>query len=221
MIKLLGTMIDDSFRFFIIYIPGRLGRKIRSSYYRKRFKKCGKNLAVDEGVIIENPQWISVGDNVWIDKYSILIAGPMNFDGLIYKQRENKDFIYEEGEMVLGDNVHIAPFCILQSHKGISIGNNGGLASGVKIYSVTNISNKPKDRKAIVCTTAIHKDSAFCSGAIVLGENVGVALQSIVLSGVSIGKNSFIVPMTLITTSFPENSYIGGNPAVKIRNRFE
>ncbi len=220
MIKMLVTTICDFFKLFIIYIPGRTGRKIRSLYYKKRFKRCGKNLMVDEGVIIENPQWISVGDNVWIDKYSILTAGPMSLEGLIYKERENKDFIYEEGEMVLGDNVHIAPFCILQSHKGISIGSNGGLSSGVKIYSITNISNKPGDRKAIVCTTAIHKDSAYCSGAIVLGENVGVALHSILLSGVSIGKNSFIIPMSMVTTSFPENSYIGGSPAVKIRDRF-
>lgn len=33
-----------------------------------------------EGVIIQGAKWISVEDNVRIDKYSILVAGPVNFD---------------------------------------------------------------------------------------------------------------------------------------------
>jgi len=66
-LKYLPTVFSDFIKLFIIYFPGPTGRKIRYFYWRKKFKKCGKNVIIDEGVIIKNPEWISIGDNVWID----------------------------------------------------------------------------------------------------------------------------------------------------------
>ncbi len=68
MLKKLKIVIDDLIRTVITNISGNVGRKIRYLYYSKRFKKCGKNVLIDEGVIIQNPEWISIGNDVWIDK---------------------------------------------------------------------------------------------------------------------------------------------------------
>jgi acetyltransferase-like isoleucine patch superfamily enzyme len=70
-------VLNDILKFFITYFPGPTGRKIRYYYWRGKFRKCGKNVLIDEGVIIQGPEYISIGDNVWIDKYSILMAGPV------------------------------------------------------------------------------------------------------------------------------------------------
>jgi virginiamycin A acetyltransferase len=51
-------------------------------------------------------------------------------------------------------------------------------------------------------------------------ENVWLGLNTIVMPGVRIEKNSFSVANSVIINSFEENSYLKGNPAIKIKNRF-
>ena len=53
--------------FFLIYLPGSLGVKLRYFCYRKRFKQCGKNVVIDteNGFAIENTKFI----NRMINKY--------------------------------------------------------------------------------------------------------------------------------------------------------
>ncbi|KOR27404.1 hypothetical protein TI05_19095, partial [Achromatium sp. WMS3] len=59
-------------------ISGQLGQKLRAFYYTKRAGNCGKNLRIDEGVIIQGIKDIYFGDNVWVDKYCILMAGKVS-----------------------------------------------------------------------------------------------------------------------------------------------
>jgi len=213
----LYSLIESSIR----NISGPLGRKLRYWYWSKRFKKCGKNVLIDEGVIIQGAEWISIGDNVWIDKYCILMAGPVNLEGKIVKKKSNRNFIWNEGELIIEDNVHIAPFCIIQAHGGVYIGKNSGLSSGVKIYSLSNLPNDPQDISNIIYFTPLNEKSAYFCSPIVIEENVGVALNCVILGGVTIGKNSFISIGSVVLTSIPENSYASGNPAKKIKERFK
>ena len=76
----------------VIYMPNPLGAKIRYLYYKRKFKKMGKNVRIDEGVIIQGAEWISVGNNVHIDKYCVIAAGKGNLSGRIVKRKENLDF---------------------------------------------------------------------------------------------------------------------------------
>ncbi|MCX8167378.1 MAG: hypothetical protein N3E37_06025, partial [Candidatus Micrarchaeota archaeon] len=78
MIKKFRTLINDLIVAIISNLPGILGRKIRYFYWSRRFMSCGKNVIIDVGVIIQNPENIRVGNNVWIDKYVILIAGALS-----------------------------------------------------------------------------------------------------------------------------------------------
>lgn len=86
-IRYAKRVLSDFFQFFLIYTPTPTERKFRYWYYKRKFKKCGKNVITDEGVIIQNQEWISVGDNVWIDKYCILMAGPVDLEGKIVKRK--------------------------------------------------------------------------------------------------------------------------------------
>lgn len=63
-------MIDDIIR----HISGRLGIRLRRIYYRRVLKSAGKNLVIETGVYFQSPASIAVGNDVWIDKNSILIA---------------------------------------------------------------------------------------------------------------------------------------------------
>ncbi|MFA5865482.1 MAG: acyltransferase [Phycisphaerae bacterium] len=218
--KKIFLAINSIFLFFIIYLPNPLGRKVRYLYYRKKFKRCGKKVYIDEGVIIQNPEYICIGENVWIDKYCVLMAGPVRVEESKYTKRNNLNFTETEGSLVIGDNIHMAPFCVFQAHSGISIGNGCAFSSGVKIYSLSNLPSDPKNPSRIIFFSPMVSDQAILGSPIVLEQNVGVALNSIILPGVTIEKNSFVAPNSLVMTSFKENSYIEGNPARRSKDRF-
>jgi acetyltransferase-like isoleucine patch superfamily enzyme len=68
--------------------------------------------------------------------------------------------------------------------------------------------------------TPLSNKVHYVIGPVVLEDNVGVALNSVILSGVTIGTNSFVTPFSMVTNSFEPNSVISGAPARKIKNRF-
>ncbi|MBD3170386.1 MAG: acyltransferase [candidate division Zixibacteria bacterium] len=51
------------FRTYVNLFPGNTGAIIRRVYYRPRFKHCGKNLLIDRGFRLTEPEKISIGDN--------------------------------------------------------------------------------------------------------------------------------------------------------------
>jgi acetyltransferase-like isoleucine patch superfamily enzyme len=196
-------------------ISGRLGIILRKKYYSNRFAKCGKNLQIDEGVIIQGSKDIHIGDNVWIDKYCILMAGKVTIPQEQVKVKQNKDYIYNEGELHIGSNVHIAPQCIIQAYAGISIGDYFTASAGCKIYSLSN------DVENCKYGTNSNKKINYIFSPLNIDDNVWLGLNSIVLSGVTIEKNSFISPNSIVMTKIRENSFSSGNPAMKIKDRFK
>ena len=199
-------------------ISGRVGTVLRNKYYSKRFAECGKSLQIDEGVIIQGAIDMYIGDNVWIDKYCILMAGKVSIPSEQVKVKLNKNYKYNEGELHIGSNVHIAPQCIIQAHGGVSIGNNCGFSSGVKIYSLTNLPDSPNGD--IIHFSPLG-NPYYLSSQISISENVGIALNSIVLTGATIEKNSFVAPNSVVMVTVKENTFASGNPAKKVKDRFK
>ena len=222
-VKIIKYVVENFLMFFIISFPGPTGRKLRYFYYRGKFKRCGKNVMIDEGVIIQNPDWISVGDAVWIDKYVILQAGKFNMDVGILKKRKNTNFNGTMGELIIGNNVHIGAFNILQAQGGLYVGNNVTTSSGVKMYSFSNYFCNEYDLTMITHASCMAEDInkvSYIVSPIVIENNVWIALDCLVLGG-TIGKNSFISSKSLVLYNISENSYASGNPAKRIRERFE
>lgn len=55
-------------------------------------------------------------------------------------------------------------------------------------------------------------------GKIKIGNNVYIGINAIILPGVNIGNNVIIGAGSVVTKSVPNNSIVGGNPAVLIGN---
>jgi len=195
-------------------ISGSIGISLRRFYYSKRFAKCGVNLKIDEGVIIEGIKAIYLGDNVWIDKYCILMAGQVSILKEQVKNKKNKDYVFNDGELHIGTNVHIAPHCIVQAHAGVSIGNNFTASAGSKIYSLSN------DVQNCKFGTHTKKEINYIKSPIEIKDNVWIGLNTLVLAG-TIENDSFIAPNSVVLTNIEENSFAKGNPAKKIKDRFE
>lgn len=216
-------VIDDLVLFFIANIPGRLGIKLRYFYWRLSLKKCGRNVRIETGVMIENPGCISIGDNVLIDKYSLITAGKRTkHSNDIIKEMRNTNFRHDEGELVIGNGVHIGCFNIIQAHAGVFIGDFVTTSAGVKMFSISNYYSSEQNPELITyanCMVGEEKPVSYISSPIVVEEGVWLALNCSVLCG-TIGANSFIASNSVVLKDLPPNSYARGNPAVKIKERF-
>jgi acetyltransferase-like isoleucine patch superfamily enzyme len=195
---------------FIRNISGSLGIRIRRLYYINRFKKCGKNLVIGEGVFFDNPKNIIVGDNVWIDKYCIFITGKINKHNCRrFKEPTN------EGQICIGNNAHIGIRSVFQAHGGISIGDYFTSGTDVKLYTLSNDVNYSMKGTHSNNQT----DLSYILTPITIGTNVWLGMQSIVIGG-EIGDNVFLKANSISTQTIQSNSIAAGNPAVHIRNRF-
>jgi acetyltransferase-like isoleucine patch superfamily enzyme len=93
--------------------------------------------------------------------------------------------------------------CYFQANNGIYLGNNCLFASGVKIISS---SHGYHDRAWIKCEP------------IVIGDNVWIGTNAVILPGVKIASGSIVGAGSVVTRSFTQqNAIIAGNPAKFIR----
>ena len=221
-IKILLHFPSDIWKMFISYLPGTIGDKLRYRFWRSRLKYLGKNVKIDVGVYFQNPQFISIDDNCWIDRGVSLYAGE---DKSSRPRRliANDNFPFEKGMIYIGKKVHIAPYTIISGIGGVYISDECGIAAGTKIYSFSNHFRSdefPSNRKFCFALFVDHSRQYMIEGPVFLGKNVGIGVNSVILPGVSIGKDSFITINSVVMSSFPENSLISGNPASRVKSRF-
>ena len=74
-IKILLTLPADIYLMLITYLPGSVGYYLRFKYWRKQLKFVGEKVRIDTGVYFQNPEFIEIDDNCWIDKNVIILAG--------------------------------------------------------------------------------------------------------------------------------------------------
>jgi acetyltransferase-like isoleucine patch superfamily enzyme len=94
------------------------------------------------------------------------------------------------------------------------------MSAGSKIYSLTSMPNNPYDEAQVLSIVPYDGLSPTLVGKVVLNDNVWIGLDSVISPGVEIGKNSFVRSKSIVLKSFEENSYVGGDPAARLRNRF-
>lgn len=220
--KRMGNWLNSLYITYIRYLDGSYGNIVRYKYYKKTLKSLGQNVTIDTGVFITGGEFISIGDNTHIDKNCILVGSPPDLD-LSYryiKTRENNNFNGIKGEIVIGKNCHISQNTMIYGYGGVTIGDNSTMSAGSKIYSLTSIAYNPFDPSEIVSIVPYTGKSPTLIGPVVLGNNVWIGIDSIVSPGCTLKDNVFAKSQSIINSSFSENSYIGGSPAKKIRNRF-
>lgn len=126
------------------------------------------------------------------------------------------DFHCEYGKHIfVGNQVVINMNCTFVDNNIIEIGNNVLIASNVQLYTATHstkvherIMNDEEIKTGICKTYALP--IKICDGAWIGGG-------SIVLPGVTIGKNSVIGAGSVVTRSIPNNCVAVGNPCRVIK----
>ena len=98
-----------------------------------------------------------------------------------------------------GDN----PNVYIQANNGLIIGNNVGFGSGSKIISANHShTNHSKHTK---------------TPPIVIGNNVFIGANSVLLPGIKIGDNVIIGAGSIVSKNIPSNSIAVGNPCKVIK----
>jgi len=127
------------------------------------------------------------------------------------------------GDIKLGKFVSInGPGTMIVSKiSGVEIGSFSSIASNVIIqehyHRTDKISSYYMNKN--IFRDGIEKD-IISKGKIILEEDVWIGSNSVILSGVTIGRGSVIGAGSIVTKDVPRYTIAAGNPAISIRKRF-
>lgn len=128
------------------------------------------------------------------------------------------------GNVTMGRFVTIwGPNCYIGAHiHGITIGSFSSIARNVSVQEANhrfeclstyhvqrNVFNKPLEQDLV------------SKGPIVIGNDVWIGANAVVLSGVQIGDGAIVGAGAVVTKNIPPYAIVGGNPARVLRYRFE
>lgn len=155
------------------------------------FSKIGKNVVIEDRVLIFHPENIEIGAEVYIG-HDAIIKG------------------YYKNKIVIGKGSWLGQQCFFHGGGGISIGKNVGVGPGVKIITSHHEANDIK--KPILHTKLKLKK-------VIIGDNCDIGTGAIILPGVTIGHDSIIGAGAIVTKNIPAFSVAVGNPARVLKKR--
>lgn len=157
-------------------------------------------------------------------KYKTLIRGSNIFGKLTTSHGCKLDNIVCSGNIELGRFVSInGPGTRISSRlSGIKIGSFTSIASNVIIqedyHRYDKISTYFMNRNIFKGDIDIDITT---KGPIIIEEDVWIGSNTVILSGVTIGRGLIIGAGSVVTKNIPRYSIVAGNPAKKIKTRFE
>jgi len=222
MLKKIRNMISFLIQDMLRGLSGSLGIRLRYAYYSKKLGHLGKGVVINMDVYFLGPEGIHIGDNTHIDKGCYLISGVGTSTSgreIIEKKTELK--ARQHNKIFIGKNCHIGKHTHIHGYGGVYFGDSSVTSYGVQIHSISSLPRSPASPGAVVSIVPYTGQSPSLIGNIIFGDNCWLGLNTIVLPGVSIDQNSFVRSNSLVDSSFSENSYIAGDPAVQRGKRYK
>lgn len=109
--------------------------------------------------------------------------------------------------VVIGNEFYMSNQCILVSYESITIGYGVELGPGVLIYDHDHDYRAPGGLSA-------HK---FKTSPIVIGNNVWIGGNSVILRGTTIGNNCVVAAGTILHGNYPDNCLIYQEKQTKVK----
>jgi len=124
------------------------------------------------------------------------------------------------GEILIGDYCYIGEGTRVWSSKSITIGDRTLISHNVNIFDNLTHPLAPKERhdqfKSIL-QGQFPKDGNLGESPVLIGNDVLIGAQSIILRGVKIGDGAIVAAGSVVITDVPPWTMVGGNPATQIR----
>ena len=147
-----------------------------------------------------------------IGQHSVIILDNINARldiGKNFSCRRNVNIRVTNGKLSIGKKVFINNNSSITCRKKISIGDNCIIGEGVKIYDHNHKFNKKE---------IPFRDQGFKDDGIIIGNNVWIGSNSIILKGVNIGDNVVIGANTVVIEDIESNCVIYGQRENIIKN---
>jgi len=155
------------------------------------FRRLGKGVVFEKGVLAFHPENIEIGDNVYIGHYTVLKG-------------------YYKNLMDIGDHTWIGQQCFFHSAGGLRVGKAVGI--GPKVTILTS-QHKALDRNIPVCFSPLE------FAEVVLDDGCDIGAGAIILPGLRVGEGAIVGAGAVVATDIPPYEIWVGVPARKIRAR--
>lgn len=144
---------------------------------------------------------ISIGDYTYYDD----AEDPAGFE------KNNVLFNYPE----FGDRLIIGKFCAIASGVRFIMGPANHRISSVTTYPFHVFGGACAER------TPPHMDQLPRKGDTVIGNDVWIGRESVILPGVKIGDGAIVAACSVVSRDIPPYAVFGGNPARLVKMRFD
>jgi acetyltransferase-like isoleucine patch superfamily enzyme len=172
-----------------------LGARPRTLYWRALGLHAGAGTLLPR-IQVTWPHQVSLG------RRCILEPGTLfKFDG-----------VYKPGPSIrIADDVFVGTGCEFNIRRGISVGSNGLIASGCRFIDHDHGFSR---RDSPMSSQADGSESE-----IVIGEDVWLGANVVVLKGVTIGRGAIVAAGSVLTRPVGAYEIWGGTPARKLKDR--
>ena len=119
------------------------------------------------------------------------------------------DFTLMNGALVMAEErIQIGSHCLISWNVGIADSDFHPLAPAQRIIDAHALAPFFKDRPPRPKLRTVP---------VIIGDNVWIGMNAIILKGVTIGENSVVAAGAVVTKSVPANVVVAGNPATLVR----
>ncbi len=114
------------------------------------------------------------------------------------------------GQIRVGKNCTINPYCLIQGNGGVQIGDNSLIASHVCMYSANHVFS---DSKKLI------RQQGETQRGITIGADVWIGGGAIILDGVTVGDGAVIAAGAVVKHDVAAGAVVAGVPARMISQR--
>lgn len=165
--------------------------------YKACMKSFGRRSRIISPMLINNPQFIEIGDQVLIrNGLRLEVVDPQN-----------------AVVISIGNNVNIEQNCHIIGRVKVTIGNDVTITGNCSIVDVSHPFDDVYEKKKI------GERISTVEQPIVIGDGTFIGFGSHISPGVTIGKNCVVGAGSVVTKSIPDYSVVAGSPA-KIIKRY-
>lgn len=138
-----------------------------------------------------------------------------HFNGqkLLNTRISNTTHIGNPEKLLLGNNVFIGHYNMIDASNGIEIGDGCQLTNYI---SILNHSSHIAIRLYGAGYTKESRPKAYFNGSVKIGKYTFVGPHSVIMPGTTIGKGSLVSAYSYVKGEFEDFSIISGNPAKKV-----
>ena len=172
-----------------------------TEWIKTYFKSCGDTCSFHGFSLLKNPQYISIGNNVYIGK------------GVVFETYDKYLDDTFSPQVSIGDNSSFGDGGHLTCINGVTISNN--VRIGRKVF-ITDNAHGASNRALLDIRPNIRP--LYSKGPVFIEENVWIGEMVCIMPNVRIGRGSIIGANAVVTKDVPPYCVVGGNPARIIKN---